>query len=255
MALAKKIIDKLKPARARAAKAAPPKNEAAARRLREVCADAVSEALGRLGSRPAGLTAAEVEDGLKEHGRNILARTRKHRALADILERLANPLVVQLLVIGVVSFVMGDLRSTPWSAAWCSSASSSPTSRRSARAGPPRSSSAWSGPTPYVLREGKEIEIPLAGIVPGDIVVLDAGSLVPADLRLIAKDFFVSQSALTGESMPVEKAPAPASARDAGDPLELPNAVLPGQHRPRGAAGRRGEHRPAHVLRRHLGPA
>ncbi len=57
-----------------------------------------------------------------------------------------------------------------------------------------------------VLRDGKETELPLAELVPGDIVLLNAGSIIPADLRLLsAKDFFVSQSTLTGESMPVEK--------------------------------------------------
>jgi Mg2+-importing ATPase len=81
--------------------------------------------------------------------------------------------------------------------------------------------------TVNVMRNGKDTEIPLAQIVPGDIVVLDAGSLVPADLRLVAtKDFFVSQSALTGESMPVEKTTtAPAGMKAA---LELPNACFQG---------------------------
>jgi Mg2+-importing ATPase len=60
--------------------------------------------------------------------------------------------------------------------------------------------------TANVIREGKEVEIHMSEIVPGDIVVLAAGSIIPADLRILsAKDFFVSQSALTGESMPVEK--------------------------------------------------
>ncbi len=81
--------------------------------------------------------------------------------------------------------------------------------------------------TVNVKRDGKETEIPLAEIVPGDIVVLDAGTLVPADLRLFAtKDFYVSQSALTGESMPVEKTTsAPAGMKAA---LELPNACFQG---------------------------
>src|SRR5208283_905678 len=82
--------------------------------------------------------------------------------------------------------------------------------------------------TVNVMRDGKESEVPLAEIVPGDVVVLDAGTLVPADLRLtVTKDFFVSQSALTGESMPVEKSAgaAPAGARSA---LELPNACFQG---------------------------
>ncbi|MBE3065547.1 MAG: magnesium-translocating P-type ATPase, partial [Spirochaetes bacterium] len=80
------------------------------------------------------------------------------------------------------------------------------------------------------LRDGREIEVPLADIVPGDIVVLDAGSLVPADIRLIAaKDFFVSQSALTGESMPVEKSAA--ASREPGQAaLELANACFQGSN-------------------------
>ena len=61
-----------------------------------------------------------------------------------------------------------------------------------------------------VIREGKEAEIPISEVVPGDIVLLAAGSIIPADLRLLStKDFFVTQAALTGESMPVEKFPAP----------------------------------------------
>ncbi|HNY28697.1 MAG TPA: magnesium-translocating P-type ATPase, partial [Candidatus Sumerlaeota bacterium] len=57
-----------------------------------------------------------------------------------------------------------------------------------------------------LIRDGKEVDVPLAEVVPGDIVVLHAGSVIPADLRLLtAKDFFVSQSVLTGESLPVEK--------------------------------------------------
>jgi len=58
----------------------------------------------------------------------------------------------------------------------------------------------------FVLRDGTETEVRMFEIVPGDIVVLQAGAIVPADMRIIwAKDFFVSESALTGESMPVEK--------------------------------------------------
>jgi hypothetical protein len=62
--------------------------------------------------------------------------------------------------------------------------------------------------TANVIRDGGESEIPLAGIAAGDVVVLDAGSPVPADLRLIAtKGFSTSQSALTGE--PRGAAPGP----------------------------------------------
>ena len=60
-----------------------------------------------------------------------------------------------------------------------------------------------------VLRDGKASDSPLAGLVPGDIVLLTAGSLVPCDGRVLdAKDFFVDQALLTGEPYPVEKRPA-----------------------------------------------
>jgi P-type Mg2+ transporter len=71
-----------------------------------------------------------------------------------------------------------------------------------------------------VLRDGVEVQIPVSAVVPGDIVLLSAGNLVPADgLVVEARDFLVSEASLTGESFPVEKRPgviaadAPAAAR------------------------------------------
>ncbi len=61
--------------------------------------------------------------------------------------------------------------------------------------------------TAAVLRGGREQKLPVAELVPGDIVRLSAGDLVPADARLLdAKDLHVRESALTGESLPVDKA-------------------------------------------------
>jgi len=79
-----------------------------------------------------------------------------------------------------------------------------------------------------LIRDGKEEDVPMANIVPGDIVVLQAGAIIPADLRLlISKDFFVGQSSLTGESMPVEKH---ATIGDTGGRgfIELQNACFQG---------------------------
>jgi Mg2+-importing ATPase len=60
--------------------------------------------------------------------------------------------------------------------------------------------------TATVIREGKRREVKVKELVPGDIIVLSAGDIVPADCRVIsAKDFFVDESSLTGESYPVEK--------------------------------------------------
>ncbi len=68
----------------------------------------------------------------------------------------------------------------------------------------------------------------MVDIVPGDILALDAGALIPADIRLIScKDFYIHQSALTGESMPVEKNAGPGSITGKGI-LELQNACFMG---------------------------
>src|SRR5205814_7370322 len=85
-----------------------------------------------------------------------------------------------------------------------------------------------------VVRGAKEVEIPMNELVPGDIVVLTAGSIIPADLRLIsAKDFFVSQSALTGESMPIEKSTNTGNGNGSTAPkaaLDLANACFQGSN-------------------------
>src|SRR4029077_14157717 len=64
--------------------------------------------------------------------------------------------------------------------------------------------------TATVVRNGEAREIPISQLVPGDIVQLSAGDMIPADVRLIsAKDLFIIQATLTGESLPVEKIEAP----------------------------------------------
>ncbi|MBB5391149.1 MULTISPECIES: magnesium-translocating P-type ATPase [unclassified Herbaspirillum] len=82
----------------------------------------------------------------------------------------------------------------------------------------------------------KRIELPIKKLVPGDIVLLSAGDMIPADLRLLsAKDLFVSQAAMTGESLPVEKFVTPTQT-DAGSPLELENLCFMGTNVVSGSA-------------------
>jgi Mg2+-importing ATPase len=86
-----------------------------------------------------------------------------------------------------------------------------------------------------VLRDGKSISVPTEEIVPGDVVLLSAGSLIPADgLVLEAKDFFVNQAVLTGETFPVEKRPG-VVAENAGLP-DRTNVVFMGTNVRSGSA-------------------
>jgi len=90
--------------------------------------------------------------------------------------------------------------------------------------------------TARVRRSGVEREIPLAQVVPGDLVLLAAGDLVPADGTLLeARDLHVNQATLTGESFPVEKAAAPGT-QDERPSAADPGAVLMGSHAVSGTA-------------------
>ncbi len=196
--------------------------------LLEACSLPPEECLVRMGTREKGLAEEEVEEKRRSFGTNEVS-TKQTGALLRTYHRFANPLVVQLLIIAGVSFIMGDLRSTivVGGMVLISVGLSSLQEERSGRA--VEKLQAMVRTTVNVMRNGKESEIPLAEIVPGDVVVLDAGTLVPADLRLVAtKDFFVSQSALTGESMPVEKSAGAAVGVKAA--LELPNACFQGSN-------------------------
>ena len=165
-----------------------------------------AELYRQLGCSSNGLSAEQVTRSADEAGPNTVAAGGRQSMLMDLLHRCRNPLVIQLLIIATVSYFMGDLRAAVvvGGMLFLSVFLSYIQEARSSRAVEKLQKLVKT--TATVLREGKEIDVPLEDIVPGDIVILAAGSLIPADVRILsAKDFFVTQSALTGESMPVEK--------------------------------------------------
>jgi len=217
--------------RARAAEQAGPAAAALGEREMLDCGALAPEALlARLGASDKGLSADQAEERFDRFGPNEVAPTRKLGFLGEIYQRSKNPLVVQLLVIAAASTWMGDLRaaSVVGLMVVLSVMLGYVQERRSSRAVERLLSMIKA--TCTVVREGKESEIPLRELVPGDLVVLAAGDIIPADLRLLStKDFYVSQAALTGESMPIEKT---ATACDiAGkNSIDLPNACFQGSN-------------------------
>ncbi len=192
--------------------AAPRGVSADERRLMELCALPLQEALDALATSPEGLPADDAAKRLDEVGPNELSHVKRLGFWADLFQRLKSPLVVQLLIIALVSGVIGEWKSTLIVSAMVvlSVGLSYVLDRRSSRAVESLGKRVQS--RAFLLRDGAETEVRISEIVPGDIVLLHAGSIIPADLRLIAaKDFFVSESALTGESMPVEKTSASAA--------------------------------------------
>ena len=162
--------------------------------------------LSRLGSSTNGLSAEQSERILKEVGPNTVAAGGRKSIVMDILHRCKNPLVIQLLVMCALFYWTDDPGDASIVGAMVvlSVILSYVQETRSSRAVEKLQKMVKT--TVTVVRDGKETDIQLEEVVPGDVVVLAAGSLIPADLRILtAKDFFVSQSALTGESMPVEK--------------------------------------------------
>jgi len=200
------------------------------KRLLEVCCKQLDNALFFMKSREEGLLSKEVEDLREEWGPNDLGQKKKHGFIMEILMRCKNPLVIQLLVIASISLATGDAASAIIVGLMVVISVGLSYYQESKSGKAVEKLNAMVQTNCHVIREGGEVEIPMSEIVPGDVVVLQAGSIIPADLRLIsAKDFFVSQSSLTGESMPVEKhAETPSEPSKAV--IEMPNAVFQGSN-------------------------
>jgi len=206
------------------------------RRMVELCAASELEAIERLQSSPRGLSTKEAERRLDKYGANELAHAKELGFWGDILRRCKSPLVIQLLVIAAIAGVIGEAKSAVIVGAMVvlSVGLSYILDRRSSRAVETLGKRVQS--RTRVLRDGVESEIKITDVVPGDIVLLQAGSIIPADVRLLAaKDFFLSQSSLTGESMPVEKTAQAGEAKDQSA-WELTNACYLGSSVTSGSA-------------------
>jgi len=167
---------------------------------------AAPEVLKKMESRTEGLTAAEAERRLAASGKNEIAQARESHVVWEFLSYFKNPFIVILLAAAAVSAFMGEIASAVIVAlmAVLSVALDFFEEYSAGRAAKKLKETVKS--TACVIRGGKQHEIKTANIVPGDIIFLNAGDLVPADARVIsAKDLFVDQSALTGESFPCEK--------------------------------------------------
>jgi Mg2+-importing ATPase len=174
--------------------------------------DDVAAVLTRLGANANGLSSDAAAQRLAEHGRNVVAGEKKPSPLRELFKRLANPLNVLLLVLAVVSWFGDDqigavimlvMVALAVILSWVQESRSDRAAESLRRM---VSNTATVRRREHEDGEPARIEVPIETLVPGDLVHLSAGDMVPADLRLIAaKDLFINQSALTGESMPVEK--------------------------------------------------
>jgi P-type Mg2+ transporter len=163
--------------------------------------------LARLEANPAGLTAAEAKRRLRVYGSNSLLGESRFASLVGFLRFFANPLVLILLAASAISIVLHDpVGGTIIIAIVLLSVMVNFYVEFQARHAV-EDIQKQVATTAAVLRDGHELDLPIAELVPGDVVRLNAGDLAPADARLLdAKDLHVRESALTGESLPVDKA-------------------------------------------------
>ncbi len=188
---------------------------------------APSALLAQLQSSADGLTSAEARRRLSQFGPNVLQASERATALQLLLEQFKNPLVLILIFAAIVSatarewvdmsIVLGIVLGSAvigfvqeYSA---SNAVEKLRARVTVRA--------------TVLRDGNEASVAAAEVVPGDILQLSAGSLVPADGLIVeSRDFYVNQAVLTGETFPVQKQPGVVDA--AASLAERTNSVFMG---------------------------
>ncbi|MBB5986436.1 magnesium-translocating P-type ATPase [Sphingobium lignivorans] len=166
------------------------------------------QALTALHSTPAGLESGEAAARLEADGPNAIEEARSFPALRLLARQFKSPLVLILVFGAMVSMVLREWLDATIILLIVSGScllSFLQEYRASKAVAALRDRLALKA---RVLRDGQEIEIPTREIVPGDIVLLSAGNMVPADgLLIAAQDCLVNQAALTGESLPVEKAP------------------------------------------------
>ena len=189
--------------------------------MASVCGE--DELLRRLGTPADGLTEALAARSREEHGENVLAYGKKDSTAGRLASAFINPFTLVLLALAVVSVFTDIVLAEPGERSWAtvciilamvmiSGVLRYVQETRSGNVAEKLGSMIHT--TSCVERAGVRTEIPIDEIAVGDLVCLSAGDMIPADLRILsAKDLFVSQSALTGESEPVEKLAAPAEKR------------------------------------------
>ncbi|RIE15809.1 magnesium-translocating P-type ATPase, partial [Candidatus Cryosericum septentrionale] len=192
--------------------------------------------MSQLGTSPTGLTNRVVDDRLVQHGPNEIAREKRVSPLKRLISILSNPLSILLIVLAIITAVTGGGPGVYLILLMVvlGSALRFFQEQRSDNAAAELQKMVTT--TATVVRNGDTKEVALKDIVPGDMVSLSAGDMVPADVRLVtAKDLFVSQAALTGESLPAEKNVDVVDASQT-DTLTMPNLCFLGTNVETGSA-------------------
>ena len=162
--------------------------------------------LSSLNSSPNGLTATEAVRRLAQHGPNSLKADTNSRIIRLLLRQFGSPIVLLLIGAALLSVLLHDATDGAIILAIVGASGILGFWQEFNAAHIVATLLSTVEIKATVVRDGREMQVPVRAIVPGDIVNVSAGSSIPADCRVLAsRDLFINEAALTGESFPVEK--------------------------------------------------
>ncbi|WP_259069800.1 magnesium-translocating P-type ATPase [Mucilaginibacter sp. X4EP1] len=207
-------------------------------KLKNIAACDSEESLNILESSPTGLSADVVRDRLHLFGLNEVTHEKAPKWYIQFLEAFLNPFIAVLFILAIISLITDVIIQLPadqdyttvfviGTMVMLSAMLRFVQEFRSNKAAEKLKSMVTT--TATVIRAEEKIEIHIKKIVPGDIIQLSAGDMIPADIRVThSKDLFVSQSMLTGEAVPVEKIGTAIIDAATQSPLDLSNICFMG---------------------------
>ncbi len=185
---------------------------------------AVDEVASHLGTSPKGLSADEVRSRLEEFGKNALEAAKKKTIAGMLLRQFTDFMILVLVAAAVVSGFIGEVTDTMVILAIVVSNAIVGVIQEYRAEKAMEALQSMAASNARVVRNGHTTEIAADELVPGDVVMLEGGDVIPADLRLIeAHTLKVDESALTGESVNVEKStdPLPLGDYPLGDRINM----------------------------------
>jgi Mg2+-importing ATPase len=203
--------------------------------LATLARESIESAFQILESSPQGLSDAEAQARLGKFGPNQISTEHHRDWVTRIIRAITNPLVLLLTALSIIAWATGDARAAIVMVAMVLIGVILRFVQETRADDAAAKLAAMIHVTAMVVRDGVAKELPLKQLAPGDVVHLSAGDMIPGDLRLIsAKDLYLVESSLTGESMPVEKFDVVETRPDA-DLLHLTNICLLGTSVERGS--------------------
>jgi len=205
--------------------------------LHTVALQSMTELLTALKTSPDGLHCRAVLSLLKEYGENALIREKRKPWLVRLIKVFFNPLNLLLCTLAIISLATADSTGAVIILCMIVLAVGIRFYQENQAYNSAKALRSMVKTTCTVIRDGKTHEVSLRKVVPGDILKLSAGDIIPADARLVSsKDLFINQSLLTGEALPVEKHVAIPRQDQRKNPLDYQNMCFMGTNVDSGTA-------------------